>query len=87
MAHINNLTIEFCRVPGHSGILGIELVDTLTKSAYDVEFSNNNIPHSDFVILLRVNLINVGLCTSLVSFCLDKGKWLAENVAILSTKA
>lgn len=84
----NNVTIELCWVPGHSGILGNELVDTLAQSEFN---SSTNIcdalvPSSDLVIAIRDSMIL--RWTNQLNFTRKhKGKWLAEIQQIPSTTA
>lgn len=43
----NNLII--CRIPGHSGITGNEIVDSLTRSKKLIDRSNIKITSSEFI--------------------------------------
>ncbi|XP_049884525.1 uncharacterized protein LOC126379751 [Pectinophora gossypiella] len=80
------LTIEFCWVPGHSGILGNELVDTLAKSTENVSLCDFKVPQSDLVIFLKNNMIK-RWSLYLEASRQIKGKWLADIAPEPSTKA
>ncbi|XP_049869350.1 uncharacterized protein LOC126369100 [Pectinophora gossypiella] len=83
----NNIVVEFCWVPGHSGILGNELVDALAKSSSNVAVSDSyKVPHSDLVLHLKTILLN-RWTLALNSSRSVKGKWLAEIAPAPSTKA
>lgn len=81
-----DVTIEFCWVPGHSGILGNELVDTLAKSSDNVMNCNYKVPYTDLTLFVK-KLMLQRWTTYLDTSRNIKGKWLAEVAPVPSTKA
>lgn len=81
-----NIIVRFCWVPGHSGIIGNETVDKLTKSTVNIQTCNLKVPHSDLVPFVKQNMIRRWSNYLLVSRE-TKGKWLAEIVPQPSIKS
>lgn len=83
---INGINIEFCWVPGHSGILGNEIVDSIAKLTENVEFSDFKVPYTDLYLFLKDIMLQRWML-SLASSRTVKGKWLAEIQPSPSTVA
>lgn len=84
--YFRNIFIEFCWVPGHSGIVGNEFVDKLAKSTKDINISDFKVPYSDLVYSIKQNMMK-RWSNYLSKSRETKGKWLAEIVPVPSTKS
>lgn len=83
---LNGMIVEFCWVPGHSGILGNEIVDSLAKLTENVEICNFKVPFTDLHTKLK-ELMLKRWSISLHSTREVKGKWLSEIQPFPSTSA